>query len=250
MFSPTVTRYRKPSHLVFNAFSYLNIIIMKTDSQIQKDVMTELKWQPSLKAATIGVAVKDGIVTLSGQVENYMQKQAAERATKKVAGVRAIAEDIQIGVSPAFKRTDAEIAESVLNALRWHSNVPHDNVQVKVDDGVVTLEGEVDWQYQSAAARNAVVALIGVRNVLNDLKVKPQLAAPDIKSRINEALQRAANVDAEKISVDVNGTKVILYGKVRSHAEKEDAEDAAWCAPSVSAVESKLQVEPQMEFAF
>jgi osmotically-inducible protein OsmY len=167
-----------------------------------------------------------------------------------VVGVKAIAEDIQIGVSPALKRTDAEIAETVLDALKWHTNVPHQNIMIKVEDGVVTLEGEVDWQYQIAAARSAIVALIGVRNVLNNIRVKPKIAAPEIKTRINEALQRAATVDADKITVDVNGTKVILYGKVRSHAEKEDAEEAVWCAPNVSSVESKLQVEPQMEFAF
>lgn len=223
---------------------------MKTDSQIQKDIMTELKWQPSLNAANIGVAVKNGIVTLSGQVENYPLKLAAERAAKKVAGVKAIAEDIQIGVSPSFKRTDADIAQTVLEGLRWHSTVPHENIIVRVEDGEVTLEGEVDWQYQSAAARNAVIAIIGVRNVQNNIQVKPKVALPDIKTRINEALQRAATVDAEKISVDLNGTKVILYGKVRSYAEKEDAEDAAWCAPGVSSVESNLQVEPQMDFAF
>lgn len=223
---------------------------MKTDYEIQKDVMTELKWQPALNAANIGVAVKDGIVTLSGQVENYPQKLSAERAAKKVIGVRALAEDLQIGVSPIFRRTDAEIAETVLDALKWYSTVPHEKIQVKVEDGVVTLEGEVDWQYQSAAARSAVVALIGVRNVLNNIRVKPKITVPDIKTRITEALERVATIDAGKISVDINGTKVALYGKVRSYAEKEDAEDAAWCAPGVSSIENHLAVEPQMEFAF
>ena len=176
---------------------------MKTDAQIQKDIMTELRWQPSLNAANIGVAVKNGIVTLSGQVENYPLKLDAERAAKKIAGVKAIAEDIQIGVSPSFKRTDADIAATVLDALKWHSTVPHENIIVKVEDGEVLLEGEVDWQYQSAAARNAIIAIIGVRNVQNNIRVKPKVALPDIKARINEALQRAATVDAEKISVDV-----------------------------------------------
>jgi osmotically-inducible protein OsmY len=223
---------------------------MKNDLEIQQDVLTHLKWQPSINASNIGVAVKDGIVTLSGHVDSYYQKLAAENATKKVTGVRAIAEDIQVGVSPIFQKTDAEIAESVLNALKWHSAVPEDKLKVKVDDGFVTLEGEVDWEYQRNSAKNAVSNLLGVKNVTNNIVIKPRLTPTDIKSKISEALHRTATVDAGKVSVDINGTRVMLYGSVKSFAEKDDIEDAVWCAPGVSTIESHLTVEPELDFAF
>jgi len=223
---------------------------MTNDLKIQQDVLNHLKWQPSINASDIGVAVKDGIVTLSGQVDSYYEKLAAENITKKVVGVRAIAEDIQVGVSPIFKKTDTEIAESVLNALKWHSAVPEDKIKVKVDDGFVTLEGEVEWEYQSNSAKNAVTGLLGVKNVVNKIVIRPKIAVGDVKSKISEALHRTATIDASKISIEINGTKIDLYGSVRSFAEKEDAEDAAWCAPGVAKVENKLIVEPQLEMAF
>lgn len=223
---------------------------MRNDLDIQQDVITELKWQPFLSSANIGVAVKNGVVTLSGTADNYSQKLAAEKAAKKVAGVRAIAEEIQIGTSPSFHKTDTDIAESVINALRWQSAVPEDKVKVKVEDGNVTLEGEVNWEFQRNSAKNAVSNLLGVRNIVNLLTVKPKAIAADVQAKITAALHRAATVDAEKIKVEVDGSKVILRGSVRSFTEKEDAEDAAWCAPGVSKVQSLLTVEPEMELSF
>lgn len=223
---------------------------MKTDLEIQQDVMNELRWQPFLKSANIGIAVKNGIVTLSGTVDNYAQKIEAEKATKKVNGVKAIAEDIQIGVSPSYKKTDAEIAESIMSALKWHAAVPEENIKVKVENGVVTLEGEVEWEYQRNSARKAVNNLLGVRNVINLINVKPKVTSFDVRTKINQALHRTATVDAERVSIEVDGTRVILNGKVRSFAEKEDIEGAAWCAPGVSRVESHLELEPVETFTF
>lgn len=223
---------------------------MKNDLEIQQDVMNELKWQPFLKASTIGVSVKDGIVTLSGNVDSYAQKIDAERIARKVAGVKAIAENIQIGVSPVFKKTDTEIAESVLNALKWHSAVPEEKIRVKVEDGVVTLDGEVEWDYQRSSAKNAITGLLGVRNVINLITVQPKAIASDIKFKISQALRRTAAIDAERINVDIAGTRVILHGKVRSFAEKEDIESAVWCAPGVNKVESYLEVEPAEVYTF
>ncbi|HEY1023324.1 MAG TPA: BON domain-containing protein [Flavisolibacter sp.] len=223
---------------------------MRTDTAIQEDILTEMKWQPILQAARIGVSVKEGIVSLSGTVDTYAQKIAAERAAKKVAGVRAIAEDIQIGVSPSAKKTDAEIAESALNALLLHSAVPHEKIKLKVEEGQVTLEGMVDWDYQRLSATQAIRNLAGVRAVNNLLTITPRLLATDVQAKITAALHRAATIDAEKIKVEIEGSKVILRGVVRSFAEKEDAEEAASCAPGVSKVESLLYVEPQLEFTF
>ena len=223
---------------------------MKNDLDIQQDVMSQLKWDPFLKASEIGVAVKNGIVTLSGQVDNYAQKLAAERAAKKVTGVHGIAEDIHIGVSPSYRKTDTEIAESVLNALKWHSAVPDEKIKIKVEDGVVTLEGEVEWDYQRGSAKNAVASLLGVRDVVNRISVTPRITASDIKSRISSALHRTATIDAERISVDIVGNKAILRGKVRSYAEKEDAEDAAWAAAGITSVDNYLEMIPEEAYTF
>jgi osmotically-inducible protein OsmY len=220
---------------------------MRNDYEIQQDVMTELNWQPFLTAANIGVAVKNGVVTLSGSVDTFSQKQAAERAAKKVLGVRAIAEDIQIGVSPVYNKSDTDIAQSVASALQWHSSVPNDKLKVKVEDGTVTLEGEVDWDFQRTAAVDAVSHLLGVRDVINITTVRPRVHASDISAKIRAALYRSAITDAGKIKVEVEGSTVKLKGAVRSFVEKEDAEEAAWCAPGVSRVENNLYVEPQFE---
>jgi len=216
---------------------------MNTDIKIQKDVMEELKWQPFLHSSEIGVAVKDGIVTLSGIVDSYSKKLSAEKAVRNVTGVKAIAEDLQIGVSPSYRKTDAEIAQAVVNALKWHSAVPDDRIKIKVEDGVVTLEGELEWAYQRSNAKNAIQNLSGVRSVNNLIVIKPKISAYQLEQKISSAFLRSASIDANKVKVHVDGDKVTLTGKVRTFAESEDAEDAAWAAPGVFNVVNKLEIE-------
>lgn len=222
---------------------------MKTDIEIQKDVIEQLKWEPFLNASQIGVSVKNGIVTLSGQVDAYSKKTQAERAAKKVLGVKAIAEDIQVGISPVYKKNDTEIAEAVVNALKWHTMIPDEKIKISVEDGTVKLEGEVEWEYQRSQAKSAIENLTGVRFVTNLVSVKPKVTPYEIQLKINNAFQRSANIDAGKVTVEVQGSKVILKGEVRSFAEKEDAENAAWAAPGVITVESKLEIK-EPEYAF
>ena len=216
---------------------------MKTDSEIQKDVMDELKWEPFLRASEIGVAVKNGIVALSGTVDTYGKKVSAEKAAKRVAGVKAVAEEIEVKLSHDGKRTDIEIAEAVVNALRWHSAMKEDKIKVKVESGWVTLEGEVDWEFQRNAARTMVEDLLGVVGISNNIKVVSKLSPTEVKQKISSAFHRSATVDSDKITIGVDGTKVILTGKVRSYAEKRDAENAAWLAPGVNKVDNKLEID-------
>jgi len=216
---------------------------MKSDIQIQKDVIDELKWKPNLKASEIGVAVKNGVVTLSGQVDSYLKKLAAEKVVKRTSGVKALAEDIQIGVSPAYSKTDTEIAEAVLNALKWHTAVQEEKIKIKVENGNVTLEGEVEWEYERNNAKLAIENLTGVRCVFNLIIIKPKITSSGIEQKITSAFKRSAIIDAGKISAEVIGSRVILHGKVRSFTEKEDAENAAWFAPGVTNVESRLEIE-------
>ena len=221
---------------------------MKTDSQIQKDIMEQLKWEPYLNASEIGVAVKNGVVTLSGQVDSYPKKLAAENAAKKITGVKAIAEDIQIGVSPAYNRTDTEIAEAIVNVIKWHTAVRDEKVKIKVENGIVKLEGEVEWEFQRQKIKTAVENVSGVRTVLNLINIKPSLSPNDIERKISAAFHRSATIDASRIKAEVLGNKIVLRGKVHSFTEKEDAETAAWSAPGVLTVESHLQVE-DVEYA-
>lgn len=222
---------------------------MKSDSQLQKDVLNELKWEPFLNASEIGVSVKNGIVTLSGQVSSYAKKLAAEKAAKRVGGVKAIAEDIQVGISPNYRKTDAEIAAVVLHALKWHAAVQEEKIKIKVEDGTVKLEGEVEWDYQRISAKTAIENIVGVKAVVNLITVKPRITPTDITQKINAAFIRSATIDSKKIAAEVYGSKVVLRGKVRSFAEKEDAEKAAWAAPGVTSLDSQLVIEvPEYEF--
>ncbi|MEQ7801945.1 BON domain-containing protein [Pedobacter sp. ASV1-7] len=222
---------------------------MKNDSKIQKDVMDELKWEPLLNPSEIGVSVKNGIVTLSGEVDSYVKKIAAESATKRVLGVKAVAEDIQVILSPSLKKTDADIAAAVLNALKWNSVVQEDKIKIKVEDGIVKLEGEVEWEFQRKNIKRSIEFLSGVRMVINLIKVKPIIYSSEIKQKITSAFQRSANLDSKAIEVTVTDNKVTLYGKVRSFTEKQDAEDAAWAAPGVLHVDNKLEIE-EPEYIF
>lgn len=219
---------------------------MRTDSEIQKDVMDEFRWEALLNASEIGVAVKHGIVTLTGSVDTYTKKLAAENAAKNVVGVKAVAENIEVKLTSYGKRNDTEIAEAVINALKWHTAVKEDKVKIKVEDGWVSLEGEVEWEFQKTAARSTVENLSGVVGITNNIKIKPQVGATDLKKKISAAYHRNATIDAEKITIDVVGGKVTLRGKVRSYAEKKDAETAAWLAPGVDKVENNLEIDTEV----
>ncbi|TLV02430.1 BON domain-containing protein [Dyadobacter luticola] len=222
---------------------------MKTDLEIQRNVMDQLRWQPILDAAEIGVSVKNGIVTLSGLVNSYPKKLAAEKAAKKVSGVKAVAEDIVVRIYPEKQKTDTELAEAVANALKWNSAVVSEKIKIKVEDGFVTLSGEVDWSYERSMAINAIENLSGVRLVVNNISLKPKPMAGDISRKIESAFQRHASIDSGKVKVSVTGNKVTLTGIVRSWNEKDDAEEAAWAATGVSQVINNLTVEEE-EFAF
>ncbi len=174
----------------------------------------------------------------------------AEKTAKTVSGVRAVAEDIQVGASHINSKTDTQIAEAVLNSLKWHSVVPDDKIQVKVENGVITLDGKVEWEYQRNLAKTAVANIMGVRDIINNIIVSAKTTPDDVKQRIAAAFHRSARIDAKKISVEIIDNKAILSGKVRSLAEKEEAEEAAWYAPGITTVESHLEVEPEEEFSF
>ena len=217
---------------------------MKTDADLQQDVMNELKWEPTLKAAEIGVAVKDGVVTLSGYVDSYVKKLVSERAAARVFGVRAVAEEIQVRLPGSLKRSDEDIAGMVSNVLEWNVLVPHARVKVLVQDGVVTLSGEVDWGYQKFAAEEVVHHLMGVVWLNNQITVKPVIKPLDVKAKIESAFQRNALLDSRRIKVETRGGKVILSGSVRSWGERAEAQWVAWAAPGVSEVENDIIISP------
>lgn len=215
----------------------------KTDSQLQRDVIDELRWDPRVGSAEIGVAAKNGVITITGQVETYAKQYAAARAAERVAGVRAIANEITVSLPMSHKRTDTDIAHAVASTLTWDVQVPNDTVKARVQDGWVWLEGQVAWQFEKAAAERAIRNLVGVRGVSNLLEVKPRASAPDVKQRIESALKRHAELDSKQIAVEAIDGRVILRGKVRSWAERGDAELAAWAAPGVTAVDDELLVQ-------
>lgn len=216
--------------------------MIKSNGQLQQDVIDELRWDAAIGGSEIGVAAKEGVVTLTGQVETYAKKYAAVRAAERVAGVRAIAEEITVVIPGALKRTDTDVAHAILNAFEWDVQIPQTRVKARVENGWVWLEGDVDWQYQSRAAERVVRNLAGVVGVSNLLQVKTHVSAPDVKQRIEKALKRSAEVDSGKINVDALDGHVTLRGNVRSYAERRDAENAAWSAPGVSHVKDELLV--------
>jgi osmotically-inducible protein OsmY len=215
---------------------------MGTELDLKHKILAELEWEPSIDAAHIGVAVTDSVVTLTGAVASYAEKLTAERATKRITGVRAVANDLEVRPAVPAQRNDTEIARAAVSALQWDIQVPHEKITVRVADGWVTLEGQVPYHYQKVAADGAVRRLTGVRGVSNTIIVKPAIQPGDVKARIEAAFRRSAELDARGIQVDAAGGKVTLRGNVRSWAERDEAERAAWAAPGVAEVDDQVRV--------
>src|SRR5258708_11048027 len=215
----------------------------RSDDSIRDDVLFELKWDPKIGSGSdIAVAVKDGVVTLSGFVKSYWDKDAAATAAKRVYGVRGVDNDNE--VTPNQARTDPEIAREAIRELESHVSIPHDKIKVTVEKGWVTLEGTVDWQYQKSLAESSVEKLRGVVGITNNITVKPQVTATEIKAKIEEALRRSAELDARRIKVEIDGGTIKLYGSGRSWAERQEAEEAAWSAPGITKGQQQLTIEP------
>jgi len=215
---------------------------MKTDKQVQQDVMAELGWEPSINSAQVGVEVSDGVVTLAGHVDSYAEKFAAERAAQRVFGVKAIAMEMDVKLPGTSKRTDSDIARSTQNVLEWTAYLPPDRVRVKVENGWITLSGEVEWDFQRRAAVDAVRPLLGVVGVNDQITIKPKVSSTLVKSEIEAALKRRARNDAQNIFVAVQGSAVTLTGMVESWSERDLAKSSAWATPGVHSVVDNMSI--------
>jgi osmotically-inducible protein OsmY len=215
----------------------------KNDSDLQHDVIDELDFEPTVDASRIGVAARDGIVTLTGSVPSFPDKIAAEAAAKRVAGVHGIADELQVDLAGLHQRDDTDIATAAVNALSWDVNVPKDRITVKVSNGYVTLEGEVEWQYQKDRARTLTQNLVGVRGVANNITVKPKFVRTyDVKTKIRQAFERQAEIDANQVDIETEDGKVTLRGTVHSWTEHDAASHAAYSVPGVKTVDNLTRV--------
>lgn len=215
-----------------------------TDKDLKLHVQSALDWEPSLDASDIGVSVDEGVVTLRGNVTSYPEKVAAERAALKVYGIKGVANDLTVHLVGDFERTDTEIAQAAVAALKWNTVVPADRVTITVTNGWLTLHGTLDWQYQKDAAARTVRALRGVKGVSNDVTVQPRVKTIDVRDKIEAAFKRSAEIDARRINVTASDGRVVLSGNVHSWAERQEAERAAWAAPGVKQVDDRLTVVP------
>lgn len=215
---------------------------MKTDVQTQRDVLDELQFEPAVDSSDIGIVVHDGIVTLTGKAKSLAEKWAAVRSAERVAGVRAVVDELKVDVPAPYHRTDEDIARTVLNTIKWNVLVAEKNIKVHVENGWVILKGTVDYTYQKHAVESAISSLAGVKGITNHIKIKPVATSPEVKTKIEDAMRRAAEVDAQHIRVNVAGNKVILQGKVHSWVERNEAERAAWSVPGVTQVDDHLVI--------
>ena len=226
----------------------MNACLEKSDTELKTDVLSELQYEPSVKVTDIGVLVKDGAVTLNGYATSYGEKWDAVRAAKRVHGVQAVADDIEVILPDSLRRIDGDIAAAAANQINWCTTIPAKAVNITVHDGCITLEGEMEWGYQKSALAHVVQYLAGVKGVGNLITIKPKLTTTNIESAIENAFRRNALLNEENIEVETSGSKVTLRGKVRSYAEHEEAERVAWAATGVFSVDNQLSVKGSWDF--